>query len=95
LFTDHEEKSLSLLPALLQVSLLSLLSAAIPLETTYATTSKALSSSYHVFTFGGDNQLLLAESEGDFEFEVWQRGYDEAEKECGEAIQVLRKGWKR
>lgn len=89
------EKPLPLLPALLQASLLSLLSSAIPLETVYATVSKGLPSSYHVFAFDGTAKLLVAESEGDFGIDEWGAVCAEAEKECAEEIEGLRKGWKR
>jgi exosome complex component RRP46 len=90
-----KSQSLPLLPALLQVSLLALLSAAIPLETTYATVSKSVPDSYHVFTFSGDGELLVAESEGAFALEAWDQACSGAEKECAETIQTLKSGWKR
>jgi len=101
---------LGILPALLHTALLALLSANIPLETTFTaalaavvptdasagqdsnasrkvvlpTPSTDLSSatSLHVFAFTAERELLLAESEGDFNFEMWERAYEEAEKAC-------------
>ncbi|KIW03886.1 uncharacterized protein PV09_05179 [Verruconis gallopava] len=78
------------LPVLLQASLLALISGAIPLETTYAAIAKRLSASYHVFVFSGENQLLLAESEGDFSFKDWQCISEEAKHECITMIQAMR-----
>ncbi|KAI9665071.1 MAG: hypothetical protein M1821_006519 [Bathelium mastoideum] len=92
-------KSLSVLPALLQASLLALLSASIPLVTTYTTTAFGLTppgdlistntlnsqtkyTSYHVFAFTSQGDLLLAESEGSFDMDTWQRAYAAAEEQC-------------
>jgi ribonuclease PH len=57
--------------------------------------SKSLLSSYHVCTVSGNGELLVVESEGDFEFEDLEKACAEAEKECGEIIERLKKGWKR
>lgn len=89
------DQQLPLLQALLEASLLSLFSSAIPLETVYSTVSRCLPSSYHVFAFDGNSRLLLAESEGDFAIEEWEKARAEAEMECVEAIEALRRNWKR
>ena len=92
-------KSLGVLPALLQASLLALLSASIPLITTYTATafgvtasaslislqnlnSRTSLTSFHVFTFTAQSDLLLAESEGSFDIETWQKVYAAAEDRC-------------
>ena len=75
--------------------MLALLSSAIPLETVYATVSRGLPSSYHVFAFDSASRLIVAESEGDFGIEEWDAVCVEAEKECVEEIEGLRKGWRR
>lgn len=36
----------------------------------------------HVFAFTGEGQMLLAESEGDFSFEEWDRAAEVAEMRC-------------
>ncbi|KAF1982435.1 hypothetical protein K402DRAFT_424543 [Aulographum hederae CBS 113979] len=98
--------SLPLLPSLLQTALLTLLSGAIPLRTTYTSTLLAVSpapspsekptihtslitpqclasaTSLHVFTFTPAGDLLLAESEGSFDIETWERVYERAEAVC-------------
>jgi hypothetical protein len=71
------------------------MSSAIPLSTVFATVSRALPSSYHVFAFDSKSKTLLVESEGDFDMEEWDEACVEAEKECNEAIEGLRKGWER
>ena len=83
------------MPALLQASLFSLMSAAIPLETVYATATKSLSSSYHVFAFDSQSRMIFNESEGDFSLDEWDAAYDQAERECADSVEGLRKGWKR
>lgn len=95
----RDSQALSLLPALLQASMLSLLSASIPLAMTFnaallAVTSpgkivlnpepKALvrASSLHVLAFSSHGDLILDESEGAFDIDVWDNVYDEAKRAC-------------
>jgi exosome complex component RRP46 len=85
-------KALPPLPALLQTALLALLSASIPLDTTYTATITKLDTSMHVFAFSAEKQLLVAESEGDFKFEDWDVACAEAEEECIRLGTLLRKG---
>ncbi|KAF2434054.1 hypothetical protein EJ08DRAFT_575722, partial [Tothia fuscella] len=81
-YTHITSSVLAVLPALLQTSLLALLSASIPLDTTYTTTSVQLDRSMHVFAFTAERKLLVAESEGDFEYEAWDELCQKAEEEC-------------
>ena len=93
-----------ILPALLHAALLALLSANIPLETTFAVALTAIvpadengsskvvlptpstdlsrATSLHVFAFTPERELLLSESEGNFDLEMWERACEEAEKAC-------------
>jgi len=96
---------LGILPALLHAALLALLSANIPLETTFAVALTAIvpadalvksskvvlptpstdlshATSLHVFAFTPERELLLSESEGNFDLEMWERACEEAEKAC-------------
>ncbi|KAF2088031.1 hypothetical protein K490DRAFT_65311 [Saccharata proteae CBS 121410] len=91
--------TLSILPSLLNASMLALLSASIPLSTTFAATILAVTpenriiqspsvkvlaqaSSAHVFAFTASGELLVAQSEGAFEMEVWEKAHDAAKIIC-------------
>jgi len=95
-------QSLPLLPHLLHTALLSLLSASIPLTSTYTSVVVALSpsstipivsptakdlllkpiTSLHVFAFTGKNELLLAESDGTYQYNEWEEALEAAEEVC-------------
>lgn len=92
-------QALSLLPALLQAAMLSLLSASIPLAMTFnaallAVTSsgkilldpepKALvqAASTHVLAFSSHGDLILDESEGSFNIDLWDTVFEEAKRAC-------------
>jgi exosome complex component RRP46 len=45
-------------------------------------TDMSRATSLHVFAFTPERELLLSESEGNFDFEMWERAYEEAEKAC-------------
>ena len=52
-------------------------------------TDLSCATSLHVFAFTPDRKLLLAESEGNFDFEMWERACGEAEKACCGRSEVL------
>jgi exosome complex component RRP46 len=101
----YAPQNLAVLPALLQAALLALISASIPLATTY--TSAALSmtksgdmigfsgsssrrekpASFHVFSFTAQGDMLLDESEGEFDMDSWMK-LSQVAKEicCGEVV---------
>ncbi|KAI4099833.1 MAG: hypothetical protein LQ339_005748 [Xanthoria mediterranea] len=96
----HQSASnLSLLPILLQSSMLALLSTSLPLTMTFTSTLIAVSrsgelvrkasvkalkeaASLHVLAFSSLGELLLAESEGAFDMDIWDQVYRWAEKDC-------------
>ncbi|KAL8853463.1 MAG: hypothetical protein Q9221_001621 [Calogaya cf. arnoldii] len=96
----HQSASnLSLLPALLQSSVLALLSTSLPLTMTLTSTLVAVSrtgelalkpsvkaleeaASLHVLAFSSLGELLVAESEGAFDMDIWEQVYNRAEKHC-------------
>ncbi|KAL8786906.1 MAG: hypothetical protein Q9213_002537 [Squamulea squamosa] len=96
----HQSASnLSLLPALLQSSILALLSTSLPLNMTLTSTLVAVSrsgelvtgplikamkepTSLHVLAFSSHGELLVAESEGAFDMDIWDQVYSKAEKLC-------------
>ncbi|KAI4226937.1 MAG: hypothetical protein LQ349_006801 [Xanthoria aureola] len=96
----HQSASnLSLLPILLQSSILALLSTSLPLTMTFTTTLIAVSrsgelvrtasvkalkeaASLHVLAFSSLGELLLAESEGTFDVDIWDQVYIWAKKDC-------------
>jgi exosome complex component RRP46 len=41
-----------------------------------------MATSIHVFTFSSKGDLLLSESEGDFDFDTWDRVFELAESIC-------------
>jgi exosome complex component RRP46 len=87
---------------LIQASVLALLSAALPLAVTMSCTLLALNdsgiienptvseiqgaSSIHVLGFTSHDDLLVAESEGNFTLEGWNRVCDRAEEICSGAV---------
>ncbi|KAL8879670.1 MAG: hypothetical protein Q9198_002765, partial [Flavoplaca austrocitrina] len=91
--------NLSLLPILLQSSILALLSTSLPLIMTLTSTFIAVSrsgelifdpaarivekaASLHVLAFSSLGDLLVAESEGTFDMDIWDQVYAMAEKHC-------------
>ena len=91
-------QSLSVLPALLQASVLALLSTSIPLSMTLTATLIAVdgkrlisdptaeqlkvAASIHVFAFSSHGDLLVVESEGEFGIETWEEAYQKAMLAC-------------
>jgi exosome complex component RRP46 len=94
---------LPIIPALLQASVLALLSAAVSLRATATSTIVAVMpnskgkdlqqvdpsprqlekcQSAHVFAFTSQDKLLLAESEGSFGFDDWDKAYQSACRIC-------------
>jgi exosome complex component RRP46 len=93
---------LPILPALIQTSILALLSAAIPLTATLTSAVLAVvndagtsrvalhptareieqSQSLHVFAFTSHNDLILAESEGEFTMKEWDTVLNTAQRQC-------------
>ncbi|KAK3394454.1 hypothetical protein B0H63DRAFT_532580 [Podospora didyma] len=88
-------------PALLQTAILALLSAAVPMRETAASTVVAVvpqgakrllvdpvprdleaAHSVHVLAFTSQDELLLAESEGDFTVKEWDEVYEAAKEIC-------------
>lgn len=108
---------LGMLPALLHAALLALLSANIPIETTFVaaltavvptdallkndsnasstvvlptpSTDLSCATSLHVFAFTPERELLLSESEGNFDFQMWELACEEAEKACCGQSEIL------
>ncbi|KAL8955830.1 MAG: hypothetical protein Q9193_006452 [Seirophora villosa] len=96
----HQSASnLPLLPALLQCSMLALLSTSLPLNMALTATLVAVTPSgeliggpppgiikealsLHVLAFSSHGQLLLSESEGAFDMDVWDQVYDIAKRIC-------------
>ncbi|KAL9027042.1 MAG: hypothetical protein Q9180_007391 [Flavoplaca navasiana] len=91
--------NLSLLPTLLQSSILALLSTSLPLTMTLTSTLIAVSwcgelifdpaarivekaASLHVLAFSSLGDLLVGESEGTFDMDIWDQVYAMAEKHC-------------
>lgn len=95
-------QNLPLLPALLQTSILTLLSASIPLSMTITSIILALkntetgtaitenptpvecqdAASVHVLTFTSHGELLVSESEGNFDMDEWEEIYEHAKGVC-------------
>ena len=92
-------QNLPLLPALLQASILALLSTSLPLKMTLTSTLIAVgldgalihnpttrqlstSTSLHVTAFSSRGDLLVAESEGRFSIDVWEKVVGEARIAC-------------
>ncbi|KAJ5683460.1 hypothetical protein N7462_006625 [Penicillium macrosclerotiorum] len=90
---------ISLLPALLQASLLALLSAAVPLSMTFSTAlvgvtksgeiitnpsadDVKIAASLHTLTFSSKGHLLLNESQGYFDFDIWESVRERALSIC-------------
>ncbi|KAL1843751.1 hypothetical protein VTJ49DRAFT_132 [Mycothermus thermophilus] len=88
----------ALMPALIQTAILTLLSAGVPMRATATVTAIAISHdktiidpsprdvetarSVHVLAFTSQDDLLLAESEGDFTVKEWDDVYETAKKIC-------------
>lgn len=87
------------MPALLQTTILALLSTSIPLSMTMSSTLVAVTkadeviqdpslpqlqkaASVHVLAFSSRRDLLVAESEGIFDLELWERVFEEAKRIC-------------
>lgn len=91
-------QNLPVLPALLQASILALLSTSLPLSTTLTATSITVdgerllsnptaeqlkvATSIHVFAFSSHGDLLVVESEGEFGIEIWEEAYQKARIAC-------------
>lgn len=91
-------QNLPVLPALLQASILALLSTSIPLSMTLTAALVAVdarrltldptaeelkvASSIHVFAFSSHGDLLVVESEGEFGIETWEEAYQKARLAC-------------
>ena len=91
-------QNLPLLPALLQASILALLSTSISLSMTLTAALVAVdarrltldptaeelkvASSIHVFAFSSHGDLLVVESEGEFGIETWEEAYQKARLAC-------------
>ena len=91
-------ENLPILPALLQASVLALLSTSIPLSMTLTAALVAVdarrlkldptaeelkvASSIHVFAFSSHGDLLVVESEGEFDIEIWEEAYQKARLAC-------------
>ena len=92
-------QNLPLLPALLQASMLALLTTSIPLSMTLTSTLLAADSfgrlvhdpspqqlreadSVHVLAFSSLGDLLVVESEGEFDLDIWQTVWERAEQIC-------------
>lgn len=102
--TNASRQNPSIIPALLQTAVLSLLSAAVPIRSTAASVVAATvtaadgkttnviidpsprqveqSRSVHAFAFTSHEELLLAESEGDFTMTEWDDVYATAKLIC-------------
>ncbi|KAI9786703.1 MAG: exosome non-catalytic core subunit rrp46 [Peltula sp. TS41687] len=95
----QDSPNLLLLPALLQTSLLALLSACIPLSVTFMSVLVVVLSdgnfacnpspdeleqaaSIHVLAFSLHGDLLVVESEGSFDIDIWQGVFDYAKSIC-------------
>jgi exosome complex component RRP46 len=96
------QKNLAIVPALLHASILSLLTAAIPLKGIATATTLAIPSSsddgsitvepsardaetaksLHVLGFTSGNELLLAESQGSFTVEEWDKVLEAGQRVC-------------
>ncbi|KAL1960576.1 hypothetical protein VTO42DRAFT_7155 [Malbranchea cinnamomea] len=100
---------LQILPSLLNTSLLALLSAAIPMSMTYASTIIAVSpsgeliqnpsahdiitaKSTHVLAFSSKGHLLLNESDGSFDMEIWDKVHDLAQLTCQSGTDGIKPG---
>ena len=100
-------QNLSLLPVLLQASVLALLSTSLPLRMTLTSTRIAIdlngillhnptasqlrtSTSLHVIAFSSGGDLLVAESEGRFSMDTWEKVIGEAEHVCRSNISNYR-----
>ena len=96
----NASQNLPLLPALLQASMLALLSTSIPLSMTLTSTLIAVdflgqlvqdpsvaqlreAESVHVFAFSSRGDLLLVESEGEFDIVIWGAAMEKARLVCG------------
>ena len=91
-------ENLPILPALLQAAVLALLSTSIPLSMTLTAALVAVdarrlkldptaeelnvASSIHVFAFSSHGDLLVVESEGEFDIEIWEEAYQKARLAC-------------
>ncbi|KAI4128807.1 MAG: hypothetical protein LQ338_002559, partial [Usnochroma carphineum] len=96
----HQSASnISLLPALLQSSMLALLSTSLPLCKTLTSTIVAVSPSgelsgepsahavkealsLHILGFSSHGELLVAESEGAYDVDIWEQVFDRAQSIC-------------
>ena len=93
-------QNLPLLPALLQASMLALLSTSIPLSMTLTATFVAVdfsgqvfhdpsaeqlrdADSVHVFSISSCGDLLVVQSEGEFDLEIWGAAMQRAREVCG------------
>ncbi|SLM41014.1 Ribosomal protein S5 domain 2-type fold [Lasallia pustulata] len=91
--------NLPILPALLQTTILALLSTSLPLSMTLSSTIVAVTStkniiqdpfpqqlrkaaSVHVLAFSSQRDLLVAESEGVFDVDIWERVFEEGKRIC-------------
>ena len=96
---NHVTQKIGVLPALLQTSVLALLSSSIPLTTVMTSTSIAVdregtlyqnpsaaatqsAASLHVFGFSSIGDLLVAECEGSFPFDTWEKAFEVAKFRC-------------
>jgi len=92
-------QNLPILPALLQASMLALLSTSIPLSRTLTSTFIAVDSSsqlvqdpsiqqlreaesVHVLAFSSHGDLLVVESEGEFDIDIWEAVVHKATQIC-------------
>lgn len=92
-------QNLPILPALLQASMLALLSTSIPLSRTLTSTFIAVDSSsqlvqdpsiqqlreaesVHVLAFSSHGDLLVVESEGEFDIDIWEAVVHKAKQIC-------------
>ena len=90
---------LPILPALLQASLLALLSTSIPLAMVYTSALIAIdpkgtmiyepslkqmetASSLHVLTISSNDRILVSESEGAFDLDLWESIVEEGKRIC-------------
>lgn len=90
---------IAVIPALLQASMLALLSSSIPLTMFLTSVSIAVdrqgnlihnppaaarqsAASFHVLAFSSTGDLLLAESEGKFPVDTWEKAFQMARSRC-------------
>lgn len=79
----HQSDSvLPVLPALVNAGLLALLSGNVPLFSTCAAVSVDRDGARHVFGYASGGDLLLAESEGNFDLKAWAKAEKQAKSAC-------------